>query len=65
MDEKSEENVCLLTISMKDAFLDGRPQDFLQSQDFEELIMQYQTFVAESCAKSKTCLLQYLHQDGR
>ena len=39
---------------MKEAFQERRLKDFTQRQDFEELITNYETFVAESSAKSRT-----------
>ena len=54
LDEASQENVCSLITAMKDAFQEGRLKYFTQCKDFEELITKYETFVAESSAKSRT-----------
>ena len=54
LDEKSQENVYSLIVSMKDALQHGRLLDDIHSEVFEELITKYETFVTEFSAASKT-----------
>ena len=54
LDETTPDNVCSLLITMKEAFQEERLKDFIQFKDVDVLITNYETFVAESSAKSKT-----------
>ena len=54
LDDKSRDSVYLLIMEMENSFHEDRLHDRIASQDFEDLFVQYETFIAKSSVKSKT-----------
>jgi hypothetical protein len=54
LDEESQERIHLLTMDLRDSFKQGKFREYVESQPFNELFLEYEKFVAESSGKSKT-----------
>ena len=54
LDEEYQESIFSLIITMQDSFTEGRFQECMKSQLFDNIVIKYETFVAESSTKSKT-----------
>jgi hypothetical protein len=54
LDGESRENVQLVVQAAWDTFFEDKLNDFIQSDQFADLIDRYDNFIAESSATSKT-----------
>lgn len=54
LDEEYQESILSLIITMQDSFTEGTFQECMKSQLFDDIVIKYETFVAESSTKSKT-----------
>lgn len=54
LNDESRERIYSLIVEMENSFLEDKLHDCIESQEFEDLFIQYETFIAESSAKSKT-----------
>lgn len=54
LDEEYQESILSLIITMQDSFTEGIFQECMKSQLFDDIVIKYETFVAESSTKSKT-----------
>lgn len=54
LEEESRERILSLTMDLRDSFNEGKFHEYLESQPFNELFLEYEKFVAESSGKSKT-----------
>jgi hypothetical protein len=54
LDDESRENVQLVVQAAWDTFFEDKLNDFIQSDQFADLIDRYDNFIAESSATSKT-----------
>ena len=54
LDEEYQESIFSLIMTMQDSFTEGRFQKCMESQLFDDIVMKYEAFVAESSSRSKT-----------
>ena len=54
LEEESREHILSLTMDLRDSFNEGKFHEYLESQPFNELFLEYEKFVAKSSGKSKT-----------
>ena len=54
LDDESRDSIYLLIMDLEDSFFEDGLHDRIASQEFENLFVQYETFITEASAKSKT-----------
>ena len=54
LDEEYQESIFSLIMIMQDSFNEGRFEECMKSQLFDDIVIKYEAFVAESSTKSKT-----------
>ena len=54
LDEEYQESIFSLIMTMQDFFNESRFEECIKSQLFDDIVIKYETFVAESSTKSKT-----------
>ena len=67
LEEESRERILSLTMDLRDSFNEGKFHEYLESQPFNELFLEYEKFVAKSSGKSKTFayLSMYMKMAGK
>ena len=54
LDEEYQERIFSLIMTMQDSFTEGRLEECMKSQLFDDIVIKYEAFIAESSTKSKT-----------
>lgn len=54
LDDEYQESIFSLIETMQDSFTEGKFQECMKGQLFDDIIIKYEAFVAESSTKSKT-----------
>ena len=67
MDDDYQESIFSLIMDMQGSFIEGRFQDCMKSQLFDDIVIKYKAFVVESSTKSKTFAYwnMYIKMAGR